>query len=338
VRPAGGESVRLFEVSLPETAQALAWSPDTERLVATTAAGTVHVIHLDGTHTEVSAKHTGGAFAVGWSARGDVVATGGGDGRVFFHDAEMRLEGVASVGHGWVEHLAWSGDGTCLAAAAGKHVRFFTRRAQAIGEPIPHASTVTSLTWHAATGKLVSTCYGGVQFLDVGKAAPVRELPWKGSILTGSISPDGRHLATGNQDASVHVWEIASGNDLQMSGYPMKVSAVAWGEGGPVLATGGGQVITVWSFAGKGPAGSTPVELSGHRGRITGLAFAAKGSLLVSVGDDGVFHVANRKPRWRSEFADAVGVPLSSLALSASGLHAAAAGRGGRVFVWRLDV
>ena len=73
-----------------------------------------------------------------------------------------------------------------------------------------------------------------------------------------------------------------------MSGYPTKVTTLAWGEGGPILATGGGHSIAIWNFSGKGPAGSRPVDLAGHRMRMTGLAFAGKGGVEDGARFDGV--------------------------------------------------
>lgn len=37
-------------------------------------------------------------------------------------------------------------------------------------------------------------------------------------------SPDGRYLSHGNQDATVHFWIVATGRELQMTGYPSKVA------------------------------------------------------------------------------------------------------------------
>jgi hypothetical protein len=74
---------------------------------------------------------------------------------------------------------------------------------------------------------------------------------------------------------------------------------------------------------------------------VTSLAFSSRGARLLSVGGDGIFHVARRdrvrlREFWESEYIDATEVPLSSLAVAANGFRAAAAGRGGRVFTWRL--
>jgi WD40 repeat protein len=194
---------------------------------------------------------------------------------------------------------------------------------------------VTSLSWLPGKAELVTSCYGGLQFVEVGRAEWVRRLDWKGSILTAAPSPDGRFIATGNQDATVHVWVTRTGKDLQMNGYPRKVRELAWHGDGPLLATGGSDVITLWSFGGRGPAGKPPEELKGHEQRVCGLAFA--GRRLVSVAEDGTLRVWERKQSWRCTRVETADMPLVGLGVSPDGRWAAAAGDGGQLAVWPLE-
>lgn len=84
-------------------------------------------------------------------------------------------------------------------------------------------------------------------------AAP-DEMPFTGSLLALAISPDRRWAASGNQDATLHVWRIGRrGDELEMSGYPTKISTLAFSPDSTVLASGGGQNVTVCDFTGTGP-------------------------------------------------------------------------------------
>ncbi len=107
---------------------------------------------------------------------------------------------------------------------------------------------------------------------------------WKGSILTLAWSPDGRYLVHGDQDATVHFWVLASGKDYQMWGYPTKVRELAWDHTSRYLATGGGPVVVVWDYAGKGPQSSKPLMLEAHEDFLSALAFQHTGPLLASGG------------------------------------------------------
>ncbi len=131
------------------------------------------------------------------------------------------------------------------------------------------------------------------QELAAGQRAAVdHRFDWRGSFLTVAWSPDGRVLAAGMQEGAIHLWVAVAGKqlafeDLEMSGYPTKVRELAWSADGKQLATGGGAEVTVWSFAGRGPAGTRPIRLRGHVLPVTDIAFYRSASLLVSGGEDG---------------------------------------------------
>ena len=102
------------------------------------------------------------------------------------------------------------------------------------------------------------------------ESTPVKLLAWKGSPLAMAWSPDGKILAHGNQDATVHFWYYDSSHDLQMWGYRTKIRELAWDYSSRYLATGGSPVVCIWDCqAGpKGPEGSKPQMLEGHEENI----------------------------------------------------------------------
>ena len=74
---------------------------------------------------------------------------------------------------------------------------------------------------------------------------------------------------------------------IYLSGYPGKPSALAFDNTGTLLATGGGESVTVWSFQGDGPEGTRPGFLNLHIQPVTTLAFARRKLRLASGGRDG---------------------------------------------------
>ncbi len=173
-----------------------------------------------------------------------------------------------------------------------------------------HASTISDLKWRPRMEELTSAAYGGVCLWSIDKAEAMQKLEWKGSVLALAWSPRGDFLAHGNQDATVHFWVMATGQDLQMAGYPTKVRELAWDATGTYLATGGGDVVTVWDCTPPGPEDSTPLSFKGHDDVVTALAFQAKGPLLISGGRDGkvlLFHPGKfKKAVAQSEAGSAV--------------------------------
>jgi WD40 repeat protein len=72
-----------------------------------------------------------------------------------------------------------------------------------------------------------------------------------------------------------------------MGGYAAKVRQLAWDPSGRLLATGGGETIIVWDCKPPGPENTAPLELVGHKGLVSELAYQARGPVLASGGQDG---------------------------------------------------
>jgi WD40 repeat protein len=156
------------------------------------------------------------------------------------------------------------------------------------------ASTVTAVGW--INRRVASAAYGGIYVQYASRSAAPDVLPFTGSLLALAISPDRRWAASGNQDATLHVWRIGKqGDELEMSGYPTKVSALTFSPDSTLLATGGNSEVTIWDFTGRGPRGSTPRVLRAHDETVTSLAWSADGELLAGSAGDG--RVAMWRPR-----------------------------------------
>lgn len=326
-----------WTVELPDFAQSLAWSPDGHALAVATLAGPVFVFDGDsGKELARDDGHAGGAMAVAFSPDGERLVSGGQDGCIVMRTRDRKSERQFGGG-GWVDQVSWAPEGDCLATAAGRIVRVWTPGFDLVAEVSGYDTSVSSMFWLPGTSQLVTGSGGGLQFLEVGLTETAHALDGKGAIVAALPSHDGEYIATGTHDASVHVWNRRSGRDLQMSGYRTKVRELAWSPDGPLLATAGGEIITLWSLAGRGPAGRAPEVLEGHRGRVTGLVFSPEGRRLLSCGDDGGLLIWDRVGK-KFQLASVRETPTSlfSLALSPDGARVAVAGDAGEVTVWPL--
>ena len=230
--------------------------------------------------------HEGGVLAMAVHPSGTAFATAGQDGRVLvWNAAEGQVSQAIDVGSGWVENVAWSPDGQWLAASCSRRVRVYGADGAAVWRSDDHPSTVSAIAWSSAE-ELATACYGRVAFFDAPTGKLRQKLEWMGSLVSMVLSPDGDIVACGSQDNSVHFWRRSTEQDSMMTGYPAKPSALAFDDTGTLLATGGAEAVTVWSFHGRGPEGTQPGVLEHHVDTVTTLAFARRGMRLASGSRD----------------------------------------------------
>jgi WD40 repeat protein len=283
---------------------ALAVSPDGREIAAATEEGPIAVLYArSGAVRWRSGGHDGGTTALSWTPDSSVLVSGGRDGRAAVRERDDgAVQADVSCGGGaWVERVAVAPDARRFAVACGPHVSLRSISGDLAGTWPRRASTVLDLAWRPSRGNATLACvaYGAVSLFradDLRRSW--RELKWPGSSLVLAWSPDGRFIATGDQDSTVHLWIVKRSEDLMMSGYARKVRELAWSANSRYLATGGGSAITVWDCTPPGPAGSEPIVLEQHDAPVRALAFRDD-TVLASCAADGsvvVWDVAAKAP------------------------------------------
>jgi WD40 repeat protein len=332
----------VWQAAVADHAIGLAWSPDGAFLAAAAVSGPITVFDAaTGKPVHQLAGHGFGTAAIAWQPGGNLLASVGQDGKVRVWDAAAGTEAKAlEAGSSWAEKLAWHPSGRLLATAAGKKARVWGAAGEFIRELPAQAGTVMDLAWRPGTGHLTLLAYGAATTFDpVTGTDPVKVLAWKGSPLNLAWSPDGKILAHGNQDSTVHFWYYDDSHDLQMWGYRTKVRELAWDYTSRHLATGGGPVVCVWDCqAGpKGPEGSRPQMLEGHEANVAALAYQSRGFLLASAGLDGrvfLWQPANQRGPQVGDFKFPAG-EASALAWSPDDKSLAAGSGAGTVALFR---
>ncbi|MBI1842307.1 MAG: WD40 repeat domain-containing protein [Verrucomicrobia bacterium] len=277
-------------VQLGDHVRELAWSPDSAQIAAALATGELVALEARaGLLARRWKAHDFGTLRVSWHPKEPFLLSGGEDGRVKVWDAREGQAVREDKMRGWVEHALWSPDGRFALAAAGKTLRVYDAQGATAFETSDHPSTIAAALWRADGNGFLTACFERVRLFRLGEPRPYQDLRRKLSHIAAAWSANGRHLAVGSQEGSVTYWKLpADGRDpLTMSGYAHKVRSLCWDPTSRWLATGGGELVTIWDVSGKGPAGTTPAQLKGHSARVTALAYQRRGDLLASGGMGG---------------------------------------------------
>lgn len=287
-------------LALEEHIESIDVAPDGRRVAAASVSGEVAVapLPLEGSAGSVPPssvrtirRHAAEAVRVRWSPDGQHLATAGNDGVVAIHGEDGTPRGAVES-RGWCGDLAWRPDGTEVAVAFGRSVLRVGVDGVLWRTLGPHPVAVTGLAWWEE-GDELAAAVGADVWWYADADAPVRTSQGSGAALALAVSPGGRWLAVGNQDASIHCWQlIGEPDELAMAGFATKVSQLSWSSDAALLAAGNLGRVSVWDFTGLGPKGADPRQLVAHEGRTTALAFApgatAERPLLASGGADGM--------------------------------------------------
>jgi WD40 repeat protein len=136
--------------------------------------------------------------------------------------------------------LAWSPDGSLLAVAAGENIHLYNTMG-----------------------------FEELRILEAGAWTPAL-----------AFSPDGRWLASGSQDGTVHLWDPLQGALVKsLSGNPKGVNSLAYSPDGSLLATAGNDaIVRIWELS----SGEELAKIIGGVFAVPGVSFDRSGSLLAT--------------------------------------------------------
>ena len=166
------------------------------------------------------------------------------------------------------------------------------------GDGILSATTVTTdtdgravatltLGGEPGTNTIVATVAGlaPVTFTATGQRILLATLRGHYSeVYAVSFSPNGRTLASGGEEGTILLWDVADGSaKATLEGHTGSVFSVSFSPDGRTLASGSRDgTIRLWDVA----DGSAKATLAGHARRVSSVSFSPDGSTLASGGGD----------------------------------------------------
>jgi WD40 repeat protein/serine/threonine protein kinase len=210
-------------------------------------------------------RHWGGPVnCVALSPDGKRLASGGREPVVRLWDADTGKELANLLGHtNAITTVAFSPDGGTLASGSGDgSVRLWDMSRVPSSPPAGRPARLDERT--VLQGK-------------------------QGTVYCVAFSPDGKTLATADQDGTLQLWNVRAGTRRAvLRGHTGKVRAVAFAPDGKTLASGGDDgTIRLWDMTeGEPPANERAVGR--ERSPVLSLAFAPDGKTLVSGGQGAV--------------------------------------------------
>ena len=346
-------------VGLPEGAIArlgkgginiMRFSPDGTRLAVGTDVGVWLYDVPDGNETALFTGHTGHVNALAFSQDGNMLASGGFNNPVIqVWDVETKSKlstftltrGLPNI----LSALTFYGR-TLISINRGKEITY----------------------WHVDTGEKLSTLnidntYDKVVFSQDGSrlAAADRgkkihlwdtttssqqatfQANWRGQhtdILSLALSQDKEIIASGSEDKTVVLWDIANHAKLgTLKGHDAWVTTVAFSDDGKTVASGdAGNAIKLWDLESR----KERAAILGHKNTINALTFAPVGTprygmCLASGSADGTIRF------WNPENGEELAIFttghtewVKAVAFSENGTTLASAAFNGTVDVWSL--
>lgn len=267
----------------------LVWNTDTA--AAACGDGTLHLARAGLEKTLAVQVSSSPLLAVIAVPEGFATASESGDIHITTPQGETRL--LASTKYMFLENIVYFAKKNQILAATGKTITAIQTDGTMVKLPHTLPSTVAGLALSPIGPRLAVSHYGGATILPLDniKNDP-RLLPWKGSHLGLTYSPDGKWLISSMQEQAIHLWRLSDGLDLQMRGYPSKITQFSWSTSDTTLATNGGGGVPLWDFSGpKGPAGTQARVLADSGAQntlVTAVAMHPKGPFCAIGYTDGL--------------------------------------------------
>jgi WD40 repeat protein len=294
----------------------VAFTPDGTRVATGNLDGSVTIQDVGGRGRAFTLRGPAGshgpAIAVDVSRHGLVTATADEAGRTW--DLRTRKEAFTVESPGGTEDVAWSADGSLLAAGSlqgeiriadrtGKELqrlRLAERHRIAAVQFSPDGRLIAAATMPTERPRPGAE---RVKIWDWRRGRLIQELP---ALAEGiDFSHDGHRIATAPLTGPARIWDVRSGHVIaRLTGHTGAVYDIAFAPDDSIVATAGADgTVRLWDPR----TGRQDVVLRGHEGAVWDVDFSPDGSKLASASPEGIVRV------WALDLDDLIAIAKRNL-------------------------
>jgi len=181
-----------------------------------------------------------------------------------------------------VQSLSYDSDDTLWSIEEAGVLRQWSRDGRLLSRSFL-AELQSGWCFNADATKLASSS-NDLAIWDISSARVLHRIPTDSWVESMAFSPDGKILASGHEDGTIRLWDVASGKKVgQWQAHEKEISAIAFRDQKGHLATAGeDKLIHVWDLASKKRLHS----FKGHSDRIPSLSWQSGSDVLISAGWD----------------------------------------------------
>ena len=151
-------------------------------------------------------------------------------------------------------------------------------------------------------------------------------------VFSVAFSPDGRHVVSGSNDNTVHIWNVVMGESVaELKGHLGSVYSVVFSPDGSLVASGSrDNTIRIWNVG----TSECEAELKGHSGSVNSVVFSPDSMHMASGSRDNTVCIWNVVTSECEAELKGHSDSVNSVAFSPNGSHVASGSRDNTVCIW----